>query len=633
MSWISRCIVPIFSARVARAPIAAAALAAACAVPVTVIADPAVTATYQRQPIAFTHLSSVHGQTTIGIEDPGLLTLLRAIGASLTWQPGNRYVLISTPVPQVVSFAVGDRRYDVGPIALQAGVAPYQQGDEIYLPLRELLASLDLAMRRDGMVTVLQPQLDSLDVRTSANRTDVIARAGAPLRPRIIRQSQASIAYEFDGVGTTLPGTRNVNAGGVRSIAVMQQGSVRDPATVVTVQLMPGAAHDVPRSNDGRDAVLSFASSLPAQQPGGALGTTAVTGVTVAPANNGYAVTIAVTGDAAFEWHRLRDPDNRFWLDVKNAQLDGPSLDQTQPQPLGALRVRQVTSSTVRIALSLTGPKALTVSPSSNGITIDVSRDDVAAGGEIVRAGSGSSGSVVASSEQAPAVTPAPADSDAAQSSQGWKFGGSPSGADSSGGRAYVPRNSRLIVIDPGHGGSDPGSARHGVTEATLTLDMSKRLRDILTARGWQVRLTHDADVDVYAPNDSAHDELQARDDVANNAGARMFVSIHVNAFINSGPVGTTVYISKPSDVALGRAIEREVASDGTKDDGVIKAHYYVTFHALMPAVLIETAFISNPDDFALLTSPAWRQKIALEIADGIDRYNRAYPVNGQPAQ
>ena len=115
------------------------------------------------------------------------------------------------------------------------------------------------------------------------------------------------------------------------------------------------------------------------------------------------------------------------------------------------------------------------------------------------------------------------------------------------------------------------------------------------------MKLTRDTDVDVYAPNDSAHDELQARVDVANKAGARLFVSIHANAFINSGPYGTTCYISKPDDVAFAQIVETHLASDGTKDDGIIKSHLYVTLHTRMPAVLIETAFLSNPGDYALL--------------------------------
>ena len=79
--------------------------------------------------------------------------------------------------------------------------------------------------------------------------------------------------------------------------------------------------------------------------------------------------------------------------------------------------------------------------------------------------------------------------------------------------------------------------------------------------------------------------------------------------------------------------VESHLAADGTKDDGIIKSHLYVTLHARMPAVLIETAFLTNPGDYALLTSAAWRQKVAQEIADGIGQYAQAYPVPNQPAQ
>jgi N-acetylmuramoyl-L-alanine amidase len=79
--------------------------------------------------------------------------------------------------------------------------------------------------------------------------------------------------------------------------------------------------------------------------------------------------------------------------------------------------------------------------------------------------------------------------------------------------------------------------------------------------------------------------------------------------------------------------VEANLAQDGTKDDGVIKSHLYVTYHTRMPAVLVETAFLTNPSDYALLASPAWRQKVAQEIADGIGQYTRAYPVSNQAAQ
>jgi N-acetylmuramoyl-L-alanine amidase len=653
LNWINRYIVPIGSA----------ALAMLLGGALPVLADTAITASYGAQTIHFTHVSQASSGAAVGTADPGLAQLLKLEDATLTWKPGERYVMITTGVPLVVSFAVGDRRYDVGAISLQASFAPFQQGDEVYLPFDEVLRSLGLALRQDATGTVLQPQLSSLDVQNTGNRVTVVAHGGAPLRPRIVSESAGAVVYEFAGVGTTLAGTRAVNAGGVRNIAIAQTGTLRDPKTVVTVQLMPGASHEAPRSNDDRDVVLGFggsgapapmvetpavAQAAPAEptpvpgeatpvpgppgvqteQPEGlvtpaAAGPALVSAVQVQPTSDGVTVTVVVTGNAAFEWHRLRDPDNRFWIDIKNAQLQAPPIDEMEPAPLGSVRARQVDPSTVRIALSLTGSNRLDISPTATGLIVTVGRDEVA---DAPRTGSGSVGSVVSVGEQSALVTPAPLGESGSSDGSPWKFGG--------GGSTYVPTNPRLIVIDPGHGGSDIGAVRNGLSEATVNLDTAKRLRAILIARGWQVQMTRETDVDVYAPNDTAHQELQARDDVANNAGARLLVSLHANSFINSGPYGTTIYISKPSDAALAKIVEHYLSADlGTKDDGIVKSHLYITLHSLMPAVLVETAFLSNPDDFALLSSPAWRQKVAQAIADGIDQYAQEYPVKNQPGQ
>jgi N-acetylmuramoyl-L-alanine amidase len=633
--------------------LAAVALAAQFAVaPVaTRAADATVVATYGAQTLRFTHVASSNGGLAVGVADPAFADLLRATGAVLTWKPGERYVLITTAVPVVVSFAVGDRRYDVGPMALQAAFAPYQVGNEVYLPLDEVLRSLDLALRRDATGTVLQPQLASLDVQTFGDRVALVARAGAPLRPRVVTDTPVAITYEFDGVGTTLVGTRPVNGGGVRSIQITQSGTARDPKTLVTVSLLPGAQHEAPRSNDDRDVVLGFSgngtapaalaaatpvpamqatyvppdpNAPPGNQPPALTGPALVTGVMAQPSQNGTTVTIAVTGNATYEWHRLRDPDNRFWVDIAGAQLSGPPIDENQPDPLISVRVRQVDPNTVRVAISLSGQKQLDVSPSATGLSIDVGREEVA---DTLRQGAGSIGNTVSANDNAAPVTPAPLGGDQTGDST-WKFGGSASGS------TYVARNPRLIIIDPGHGGSDAGAARGGLTEASVNLDMSKRLRDILVSRGWQVRMTRDTDIDVYQPNDTAHEELQARDDIANNAGARLLISIHANSFINSGPYGTTTYIAKPSDVALAKVLHQHLASDlGTKDDGIIKSHLYIVLHAQMPAALIETAFLSNPNDLSLLESSAWRQKVAQSIADGIDDYTREYPAATQGGQ
>ncbi len=606
------------------------------------LADGSLTALYQHQTLHFTHIDRVDGNVAIGVGDPALQTLLRESGAILTWKAGERYVLITTAIPVVVSFAIGDRRYDVGPIGLEAPFAPYERSSEVYLPFNELLRGLDLALRQDGAVAVLQPQLTTLDVRNDGDRVSIVAHAGAPLHFRVVKQSANSVTYEFDGVGTTLAGTRQINSGGVRSVELQQLGTARDPKTFLTLALAGGAKVIGAANSDDRDVALTVAGGAGAApvallsptpvppeaaptaaataQPGPAL----VTGVAVQPSNGGVSITIAVSGNATYEWHRLRDPDNRFWIDIKNAQLQGPAVDQDEPSPLVSMRVRQGDPTTVRVALSLVGPQSIAFAPSTSGLEIDVGNGIVA---DAPRFGSGSVGSVVsAATDNAGQVTPAPLDQTGTQSydATAWKFG--PRGG-------YVPTNPRLIVIDPGHGGSDPGTMHGGVRESDLTLDMAKRLRDILVSRGWEVKLTHDTNVDVYAPYDSAHEELQARDDIANQAGARLFVSIHVNGYVNSGPYGTTYYVSKPDDVALAHALETQLAADGTKDDGIIKSHLYVTLHALMPAVLVETAFLTNPSDYTLLTSSAWRQKVAEKLADGIAQYMQEYPVPNQPTQ
>ena len=482
MSWINRCIAPIFSvALVAGFALPASADAPDCgrlSAPDDSL-HPRVHVSRRdddRHPRSGTARAVARGRRDAGVAAG------RSLRVDHDGSAGGR------------ELAVGDRRYDVGPISLQASVAPYQRDGEIYLPLTELLRGLDLALRQDGAMAVLQPQLASLDVRTAGSRADLVAHGGAPLHPRVVQQNQNTIAYEFDGVGTTLTGSRAVNAGGIRTVQISQSGSVRDPKTLLSVQLAPGAVHDVPRSNDDRDVVISFASSATQAQatpapaapadatqaqtaPAAAAGGANVTSVTVSPSGDGYVVTIGIAGDAAFEWHRLRDPDNRFWVDVKNAQLQGPAIDQNEPVPVGALRVRQIDPSTVRVALSLAGPKSLSISPTATGLTVDVNQTDVGDTSAMARAGQGSVGSVVSAGEQAAAVTPAPYGGSGTAGTDGtWKFGAT---ARSS----YVPKNPRLIVIDPGHGGSDRGSSRHGVNEAALALDMAKRFCETYSSR------------------------------------------------------------------------------------------------------------------------------------------------------
>ncbi len=582
---------------------------------------------YENHQLTFTHLIRSGGSTSVGVNDPAFRSLLASLGATLTWHPGERYILVSTPQPLVLNFSVGDRRYDMGLLSADASIAPFVQGQEAYLPLDDVLRALSLNPVRDGNDMVLQPLLTSIDVQGNATQALIVAHAAMPLHPKIVSQSTDHVVFTFDGVASSIDGARPVDAGGVRAMQVETGGSARAPHVTITLALYPGARHDSPISHNGDFEVafgdtqvlpsaepIAVQTEQPVQQAQQAPNAT-VNAIVVQTSGDGASVNVTVTGNASYEWHRLREPDNRFWIDIKGATLAGGARDETEADPLISLRVRQNDAQTVRIALSMTGAKNLTVSPAANGLTIAIANEEVA---DAPRFGNGSIGAVVSANDPQPLVTPVPADM-YGQGPDDWKFGGS-----------YVPTNPKLIIIDPGHGGSDPGAARNGTSEASLALDMAKRLQTILVARGWQVELTRSTDMDVFAPNDSARDELQARVDVANHAGARMLISIHANSFINSGPHGTTTYYSKISDVPLARDIEQTLAATlDTKDDGMVKSKLYITLHSNMPAALIETAFLSNPDDYQKLVSPDWRQKVAQGIADGIDRYAAANPVSG----
>jgi N-acetylmuramoyl-L-alanine amidase len=101
-----------------------------------------------------------------------------------------------------------------------------------------------------------------------------------------------------------------------------------------------------------------------------------------------------------------------------------------------------------------------------------------------------------------------------------------------------------------------------------------------------------------------------------------MFVSIHVNSFTSSEQSGTTTYYFKPDSYPLAQAVHARLAANlPTADDGIRKANFYVIHHTKMPAILVETAFLSNPVDAGYLRSSDFLQKIASDIASGIGDY------------
>ena len=308
----------------------------------------------------------------------------------------------------------------------------------------------------------------------------------------------------------------------------------------------------------------------------------------------GSRITLTMTGGpVSFAWHRLADPDNRYWVDISGVMLQNPA--QTLTSALPFIKDIQITQFSldperiVRIVIVPTQPIDVNIgaiAQSNNQMGIEIERTQPPP--DAPKAGVGTIAW----------VTPVPSV------------------------RTVTQRD--LIVIDPGHGGNDPGAMNqsYGLVESRLTLDISNRLRNDLRRLGWRVVMTRDADYEVGDPNGDDHQELQARCDVANAAGARVFVSVHINSSTASSLNGTTTYYWRSSDRALAAAIQNAlVAADGIHGVGVRREQFYVINHTDMPAALVETAFLSNPHDAALLQNSAFLDKLASGIAQGIMDY------------
>ena len=173
--------------------------------------------------------------------------------------------------------------------------------------------------------------------------------------------------------------------------------------------------------------------------------------------------------------------------------------------------------------------------------------------------------------------------------------------------------NFRTVVIDAGHGGYDNGAkARQGLPEKLLTLDVARRVKPLLEARGYHVVMTRTTDV--FIP-------LGGRTRISNAHPDAAFVSIHFNCSPRRGADGVETYYYDRRSAPLASNILREIACCyGSHSRGVKYARFYVLHHNERPATLLELGFVSNAKENAKLQDPRVRQILAERIAAGIAR-------------
>lgn len=306
----------------------------------------------------------------------------------------------------------------------------------------------------------------------------------------------------------------------------------------------------------------------------------------IALQNNDTQLVIRADGPLRYtsQWDRA---SNRYEITISGARLaervSGPTLGATSP--LSRVRLRQEGTDTVIIQVEpAAGVQVGPISqPSQQLVSVNLVRDQAIA--------------VPPPSTSGPATPPY----------------NTPSYTFPQDGNERV-----VVVIDPGHGGPDPGAVGiGGLQEKGVVLSISTQVAALLEQQGIMAVLTRPDDRDL---------DLQPRVDLAEQVGADLFVSIHANAIDMSRPEvnGLETYYYSDAGLRLARVLHNSMVSMGEQEDrGIRQARFYVLVNTSMPAVLLETGFVTGAEDAALLADPSFRSRMAEAIASGIAQYVR----------
>ncbi len=201
---------------------------------------------------------------------------------------------------------------------------------------------------------------------------------------------------------------------------------------------------------------------------------------------------------------------------------------------------------------------------------------------------------------------------------------------------------SKVIVIDPGHGGIDGGTTLSGLLEKDVNLYIAKKLKSYLQEKGFEVKMTRDKDVslDGLSKEGSTRHlrDLNARVNIINSCNATLFLSIHVNCHLKNPSANSAIvfFSSKyPDSKALAANVQKElnaITINGNKrrEHEPHLADYFILNNSDIPGVIVETAFISNDYDRSLLKTDEFKDELAKAIAAGAENYFKENHSNTQ---
>lgn len=194
-----------------------------------------------------------------------------------------------------------------------------------------------------------------------------------------------------------------------------------------------------------------------------------------------------------------------------------------------------------------------------------------------------------------------------------------------------LPAITKVIAIDAGHGGVDPGAiSKDGIKEKNINLAIAQYLKDYLEQSGAVVIMTRTEDKGLYSEGGSLrqkkNEDLRERKEIIKNSGADIFITIHLNSFPQTQYYGAQTFYPKdnPSSKKLADAVQGSLIETLDKKNtrvALSKEGVYIIKGLDIPTILVECGFLSNPKEAQLLNKPAYQEKIAWSIYTGIQKY------------
>lgn len=192
-----------------------------------------------------------------------------------------------------------------------------------------------------------------------------------------------------------------------------------------------------------------------------------------------------------------------------------------------------------------------------------------------------------------------------------------------------LPLLGKIVVIDPGHGGIDPGANNPQIAEKHINLAMALRVKEILTRRGAVIVLTRDTDRELSTECDNPHisgrhrRDLHARLEAIIEHNAHLGLSIHANASSDPREHGhdTYYYPGSPDSQLLAAAINQELSIVTGTNRLPKKGTFYLLRASKAPCVLVEVGFITNPRERELLQDEAYQEQLALALAAAVEKF------------